>query len=215
MATLSAEELCQKGERYLRGDGVKADIKKAAEYFEQAISLGNIPEAKRELGYILLGDGLLHTDASDLNGLSAEIKRHERGEQLIKEAAEDGDVIARKWYIRKYEVSFIVRLVLFFAHPKGATERRRNSQLARKFKNELLAEGDMEMLYEKCFGIIINDTKTMQKLADQEYAPAEYTLGAWYMEGYPLKQDLHQAKYWLTRSLEHGNQNAKKMLDKM
>ena len=116
MTTLSAEELYQKGERYLRGDGVKADIKKAAEYFEQAINIGNLPEAKRELGYLLLGDGLLQTDASDLDGLSAEIKRQKRGEQLIEEAAAEGDVLAQKWYIKKNDVN----LFAFFlgAFPK-------------------------------------------------------------------------------------------------
>ena len=101
MTTLSAEELYQKGERYLRGDGVKADIKKAAEYFEQAINIGNLPEAKRELGYILLGNGLLHTDASNLDGLSAEIERHKRGELLLEEAASEGDILAKKWFIKK------------------------------------------------------------------------------------------------------------------
>lgn len=215
MATLSAEELCQKGERYLRGDGVKADIKKAAEYFEQAISLGNIPEAKRELGYILLGDGLLHTDASDLNGLSAEIKRQERGKQLIEEAAEEGDILAQKWYIRKNDVHLFAFFLGTFPNLSVYREQKRRKKIALKYKNALIASGDPDMLYEKAVNAVVQDKKVIEQLAEQEYAPAEYTLGAWYSNGLYYEKDIKKAKYWLTRSLEHGNLNAKELLDKM
>jgi TPR repeat protein len=215
MTTLSAEELYQKGERYLRGDGVKTDTKKAAEYFEQAINIGNLPEAKRELGYILLGDGLLHTDASDLNGLSAEIKRQERGKQLIEEAAEEGDILAQKWYIRKNDVYLFAFFLGAFPNLSVYREQKRRKKIALKYKNALIASGDPDMLYEKAVNAIVQDKKVIEQLAEQEYAPAEYTLGAWYKDGNLYEKDINKAKYWLTRSLEHGNHNARELLDKM
>lgn len=95
---------------------MKANEEKAIECFEQAIAIGNLPQSKRSLGHILLGDRLLHTDASDLEGLKAEIERHKRGEQLIEEAASEGDILAQKWYIKKNDVN----LFAFFlgAFPK-------------------------------------------------------------------------------------------------
>lgn len=215
MATLSAEELYQQGERYLRGNGVKADKKKAAECFEQAISLGNILEAKRELGYLLLGDGLLHTDASDLDGLSAEIKRQKRGEQLIEEAAAEGDVLAKKWYIKKNDVNLFAFFLGAFPKLSVYLEQKRRKKLAMEYKNALIAAGDPELLYEKAVDAVVQDKKVIEQLAEQEYAPTEYTLGAWYSNGLYYEKDIKKAKYWLTRSLEHGNLNAKELLDKM
>jgi TPR repeat protein len=40
-------------------------------------------------------------------------------------------------------------------------------------------------------------------------------LGAWYKDGNLYEKDINKAKYWLTRSLEHGNHNARELLDKM
>lgn len=64
---LSAEALYDEGMRYLNGNGVKKNMKKAIDCFEQSIAIGS-SESKRELGLILLGDGLLHTDAADFSG---------------------------------------------------------------------------------------------------------------------------------------------------
>lgn len=212
MATLSAEELYQQGERYLRGDGVKADKKKAAECFEQAISLGNILEAKRELGYILLGNGLLHTDASNLDGLSAEIERHKRGELLLEEAASEGDILAKKWFIKKNDVSLfafflgcIPKISLFF-------EAKRKCKIAKKYKEELIELGDSETLYDVAFSSFVPDKKIIAKLAEQGYEPAEYTMGMWYLKGMYYEKDLTKAKQWLSRSSEHGNEEAEKVL---
>ena len=72
MKTLSAEELHEQGVRYYNGNGVKKDDRKAIECFEQAIAIGNLPQSKRSLGHILLGDGLFHSDASNLEGLKVQ-----------------------------------------------------------------------------------------------------------------------------------------------
>ena len=67
----------------------------------------------------------------------------------------------------------------------------------------------------KAFESLTPDKKIIEQLAEKEYAPAEYTLGAWYTEDYPYKKDLEKAKYWLTRSAQHGSEPAKEMLSKL
>ncbi len=208
---LNAEELQQEGVRYLNGNGVKKNISKAVECFEQAIVLGS-SESKRELGYILIGDGKLHTNASDLDGLKAEIERHKRGEKLLEEAASEGDVPAKKWYIKKHDVSLFAFFLGAFPKISVYLEEKRKCKIARKYKEELITSGDPETLYEKAFASLVPDKKIIEQLAEQEYAPAEYTLGGWYMEGMGYEKDAEKAKYWLTRSLKHGNDNAKELL---
>ncbi len=181
----------------------------------QAIAIGNLPQSKRSLGHILLGDGRLHTDASDLEGLKAEIEQHKRGEQLIEEAASEGDILAQKWYIKKNDVN----LFAFFwgASPKLSVfhEQKRRKKLAMEYKNALIAAGDPEILYEKAFESINPDKEVIEQLAEKEYAPAEYTIGAWYSNGLYYEKDITKAKYWLNRSAEHGNENAKEALSKL
>ena len=53
MTTLSAKELHQEGVKYFNGEGVKQNVNKAIDCFEQAITLGSV-ESKRALGSILL-----------------------------------------------------------------------------------------------------------------------------------------------------------------
>ena len=59
MTTLSAKELHQEGVKCFNGEGVKQNVNKAIDCFEQAITLGSV-ESKRALGSILLNgmDGL-------------------------------------------------------------------------------------------------------------------------------------------------------------
>ena len=211
MTTLSAEELYQKGERYLRGDGVKADIKKAAEYFEQAINIGNLPEAKRELGYILLGNGLLHTDAADLSGLSAELERQKRGVQLLEEAAE-GDISAKKWFIKKHNHYLFAYFIGCFPNISLYLEEKKKCKIAKKYKEELIELGDLDTLYDKALSSFSPDKKLILELAEQGYSPAEYTMGMWYLKGKNYEKDLTKAKQWLSCSSEHGNEEAKKVL---
>ena len=79
MTTLSAEELHQEGVKYFNGEGVKQNVNKAIDCFEQAITLGSV-ESKRALGSILLNgmDGL--------SVLSFGNAQQRRGLQLIDEA---------------------------------------------------------------------------------------------------------------------------------
>lgn len=212
MKTLSAKELYQQGERYLKGDGVKADKKKAAECFEQAISLGNILEAKRELGYILLGNGLLQTDASDLDGLSAELERQKRGEQLLEEAAAEGDISAKKWFIKKHNHYLFAYFIGCFPNISLYLEEKKKCKIAKKYKEELIELGDLDTLYDKALSSFSPDKKLILELAEQGYAPAEYTMGMWYLKGMNYEKDLTKAKQWLSCSSEHGNEEAKKVL---
>ena len=211
MATLSTEELYHEGMRYMNGDGVKKSITKASDCFEQAIAIGS-PEAKRELGLILLGDGLLHTDASNLSGLSEEIARHKRGELLLEEAASEGDISAKRWFIKKNDVSLFAFFLGCFPKISVYVEQKKKCKLARQYKNELISLGDAETLYEKAFASLVPDKGIIEKLAEQGYAPAEYTLGMWYLKGMNFEKDLEKAKYWLSISSKHGNAEAKKLL---
>ena len=215
MKTLSAEELHEQGVRYYNGNGVKKDDRKAIECFEQAIAIDNLPQSKRSLGYILLGDGLLRTDASDLDGLKAEMEQHKRGERLIEEAASEGDIPAQKWYIKKNDVNLFASFLGAFPKLSVYNEQKRKKKLATEFKNALIAAGDPEILYEHAFASINPDKKVIEQLAEKEYAPAEYTIGIWYSNGLNYEKDIKKAKYWLNRSAEHGNENAKEALAKL
>ena len=131
MATLTAEELHQEGVRYYHGDGVKADEKKAIECFEKAIKLGNLPESKRSLGHILMGNISRHW--------AAQTNEQKRGIALLEEAAADGDTIAKQWYVNQYinEGVGALLLKLKFGKSYNYTEAKRKASLARKYKKEL------------------------------------------------------------------------------
>ena len=94
-------------------------------------------------------------------------------------------------------------------------EQKRKKKLATEFKNALIAAGDPEILYEQAFASINPDIKVIEQLAEKEYAPAEYTIGIWYSNGLYYEKDIKKAKYWLNRSAEHGNENAKEALVKL
>lgn len=84
-----------------------------------------------------------------------------------------------------------------------------------EYKNALIAAGDPEILYEQAFASINPDKEVIEQLAEKEYAPAEYTMGVWYSSGLQYEKDITKAKYWLKRSAEHGNENAKEALAKL
>lgn len=220
MSTLSAQELHEQGVRYYYGDGVEADEKKAIECFEQAIKLGNLPQSKRSLGHILLSIEMDHSQIngpSDWKALQDEINQHKRGEQLIVEAAAEGDTLAQKWCIERYDHPLFIPFLVHIPKLRFSlyAETRKKCKMARKYKKQLLEAGDFDMLYNKAFSGLLPNKKIIEELANKEYAPAEYTLGAWYTEDYPYKKDLEKAKYWLTRAVEHGSEPAKEKLSKL
>lgn len=211
MTTLSAEALYDEGMRYLNGNGVKKNMKKAIDCFEQSIAIGS-SESKRELGLILLGDGLLHTDAADLSGLSAELEREKRGEQLLEEAAAEGDISAKKWFIKKHNHYLFAYFIGCFPNISLYLEEKKKCKIAKKYKEELIELGDLDTLYDKALSSFSPDKKLILELAEQGYAPAEYTMGMWYLKGMNYEKDLTKAKQWLSCSSEHGNEEAKKVL---
>lgn len=132
MTTLSAEELHQKGVKYFNGEGVKQNVNKAIDCFEQAITLGSV-DSKRALGSILLNgiDGL--------SVLSFGNAQQRRGLQLIDEAACEGDTLAKEWYIENFARSglFLFLFKLRFLMTFKYIEARRRAKIAMKYKEEM------------------------------------------------------------------------------
>lgn len=133
MATLSAEALHDEGMRYLNGNGVSKDEKKAIEYFEQAIAIGNLPQSKYMLGAILLFPGSL-----------SEYKREnaDRGIELILEAAEEGYTKAMVYVVNtfgtlSYRLLAPLTSLLCFQFKTYSMVVRRRISLAKRCKKEL------------------------------------------------------------------------------
>lgn len=133
MNTLSAQELHEQGVRYYNGNGVKKDVKKAIECFEQAIASGNLPQSKRVLGSILLSPSYV----SQLNETDMD-----RGTELLMEAADEGDMQAMIYVVNtfgalSYQLLSLLALLCF--QFKTYSMMRKRIKLARKCKKELTA----------------------------------------------------------------------------
>ena len=124
MVTLSAESLYAEGMRYLNGDGVKKDEKKAVELLEKAIELGSA-NAKRAMAYVLIGDRMSAWDAKTDDEI--------RGVRLYEEAAAEGDKQAKEWYVLQFAT-----LTPWFKFFKGQLAKDR-AALAQKYLEELRA----------------------------------------------------------------------------
>ena len=135
MANLTAQELHEKGVSYYYGKGVEKDEKKAIEFFEQAISVGNLPQSKHMLGAILL----CPSSISDYNEKDAD-----QGTELILEAASEGYPKAMVYVANTFGIlsyRFITLLHFFFQH-KTYSKMRRRVVLAKKCKKELTLQSN-------------------------------------------------------------------------
>lgn len=130
MEALSAEALYNEGVSYFNGTGVKKDVAKAVECFEQAITVGNLPQSKHMLGAILLSP-------SSINGYTE--RDADRGTELIIEAASEGYPKAMVYVVNTFgtlSYRFVTLLHFFIQHKKFSMMRSRIA-LANKCKEEL------------------------------------------------------------------------------
>lgn len=128
MTNLTAQELHEKGESYFYGNGVSKDEKKAIEFLEQAIAIGNLPQSKYMLGAIL-STSSSHSDCNTENS--------DRGTELILEAAEEGYTQAMVYVVNTFgTLSYRLLGPLALLCFQFKTYRRRIS-VAKKCKKEL------------------------------------------------------------------------------
>ena len=133
--SLSAEKFHQEGVKYYNAEGVKKDLAKAVECFEQAITVGNLPQSKYMLGAILL----CPSSISDYNEKDAD-----RGTELIIEAASEGYPKAMVYVVNTFgtlSYRFVTLLHFFFQHKKFSMMRSRIA-LANKYKKELALQSN-------------------------------------------------------------------------
>lgn len=172
------------GERYLSGNGVNPDAKKAVNYLQQASDEG-LPRAQAMLGYCFLkGKGV------ELNP--------EKAIDLIEQASKHSDALAERY--------------MGFISLDGveALNRQRDTETAAEWFSKALEHGDINsanwlgvLIYNKLESQNENRAKAFglfQKAAEADSRDAQFNLALCYERGLGVEEDKEKAAQWYRKA---------------
>lgn len=169
------------GERYLTGNGVKADSKKAFGYLQKASDEG-LPRAQALLGYCYL------------KGKGVELNQ-EKAIELIDQASTHSDALAERY------------MGMICLDGLG---RQRDVEAAAEWFSKALEHGDVNsanwlgvLVYNKLESQNENRTKAFglfQKAADADLKDAQFNLALCYERGLGVEEDKEKAARWYRKA---------------
>lgn len=172
------------GERYLSGNGVKPDGKKAFSYLQQASDEG-LPRAQAMLGYCYL------------KGKGVEVNP-EKAMDLIDQASKHSDAVAERY------------MGLISLEGVEALNRQRDTEAAAEWFAKALEHGDINsanwlgvLIYNKLESQNENRAKAFglfQKAAEADSTDAQFNLGLCYERGLGVEEDKEKAAQWYRKA---------------
>ena len=191
------EELAKRGDpkaqllmgmMYARGDGVRQDSSKAAEWYEKAANQGN-SGAQTFLGLMYSeGDGVRQDSA--------------KAAEWYEKAANQGDAFAQTYLGKMYS--------------KGDGVRQDSAKAAEWYEKAAnqgnsLAQLNLGVLYHQGEGVrqdYAKAAKWYEKAADQDDIEAQFLLAMAYLGGKGVRQDYARTAEWLEKAANQGDSRA-------
>ena len=176
------------GKAYYKGDGVKKDLEKAAEWFQLA--------AEQENQY-----AQYYLAKSYFNGEGVKQNYNEAAKWYSK-VADQGNEYAQYQLGNMYLKGLGVKQDVYKALNEFKKSADQNNQYAQYIIGKIYMEG---------WGVEKNIKEAvhwMEKAGNQGNEYAQYFLGKIYMNGEDIDQDFEKAVHWFNKSAEKGNQYA-------